>query len=155
MIKYVAGFLFDDTRQKVALILKNHGPAAIVGKWNAIGGKRVDNSDLGVPDESATQAMWREFKEEAGVYVENWELFLILKSNRHAVPEWQVDFFCAFDSKKLSCVHTIESEAVMIWNLEELPVIVPNLAWIIPMALNHKNEHIWVYEVTEKETFAA
>ena len=154
MIKYVAGFLFDEDRNHVALILKDRGPAVLVGKWDAIGGKRIDNHDLGLPDESSAAAMWREFAEEAGVYIENWEPFLILKA-RGPNPEWQVDFFHAFSTEKLAQVKTMEQEQVMVWHLDELPAIVPNLSWIIPMALNHKNEHVWVYEVIEKETFAA
>jgi 8-oxo-dGTP pyrophosphatase MutT (NUDIX family) len=152
MIKYVAGLLFDEDRNKVALILKNHGPAAVVGKWNGIGGKRSTMS--AGQTESAPAAMWREFFEEAGVDVQNWEPFLILRA-RGENPEWQVDFFHAFDSEKLAKVRTIESEAVMVWHLDELPVVVPNLTWIIPMALSHKNEHVFVYEVIEKDTFAA
>jgi len=152
--KYVAGLLFDDNREQVALILKNHGPAAVVGHWNAIGGKRVNNQDLGLPDESPTAAMWREFAEEAGVYVENWEPFLILRA-KGSNPEWQVDFFHAFDSSKLAQARTMESETVMVWHIDELPDVVPNLNWIIPMALGHKNDHVFVYEVIEKDTFAA
>ena len=151
MVKYVAGFLFDDDRTKVALILKNHGPAVLVGKWNAIGGKRIDNHDLGLPDESSAAAMYREFAEEAGVYVEAWQPFLILRSR---TPVWQVDFFHAFDSKKLAQVRTMESESVMVWHLDELPVVVSNLAWIIPMALTHRDQHVHVYECIEKDTFA-
>ena len=152
MIKYVAGLLFDEDRNKVALILKNHGPAAVLGKWNGIGGKRSTGSARQL--ESASAAMWREFLEEAGVDIQSWEPFLILRA-RGENPEWQVDFFHAFDTAKLGQVKTMESESVMVWNIDELPVVVPNLTWIIPMALSHKNEHVWVYEVIEKETFAA
>ncbi len=152
MIKYVAGFLFDEDRNHVALILKNRGPAVLVGKWNAIGGKRTTMS-AGQTD-SSPAAMWREFMEEAGVDIHNWEPFLILRA-KGANPEWQVDFFHAFDTAKLAQVKTMESESVMVWHLDELPVVVPNLNWIIPMALSHKNEHVYIYEVIEKDTFAA
>jgi hypothetical protein len=152
-MKYVAGLLFDNDREKMALILKKHGPSSVVGHWNAIGGKRIDNHDLGLPDESSAAAMWREFAEEAGVYIEKWEPFLILRA-RGEKPEWQVDFFHAFDSDKLAEVRTCEGESVMVWRLDELPDVVPNLNWIIPMALGHKKDHVFVYEVIEKETFA-
>jgi 8-oxo-dGTP pyrophosphatase MutT (NUDIX family) len=151
MIKYVAGLLFEEERNRVALILKNRGPAAVVGKWNAIGGKRTTMSAGQL--ESPAAAMWREFLEEAGVDVQSWEPFLILRAKGNN-PEWQVDFFHAFDTAKLANVRTMESESVMVWHLDELPVVVPNLNWIIPMALSHKNEHVWVYEVIEKDTFS-
>lgn len=150
-MKYVAGLLFDEDRTKVALILKNHGPAAVVGKWNAIGGKRSTMSAGQL--ESPAAAMYREFSEEAGVDIQAWEPFLILRSKGNN-PEWQVDFFHAFDSDMLAGVKTMESESVMVWTLEELPVVVPNLNWIIPMAMGHKNDHVWIYEVIEKDTFS-
>jgi hypothetical protein len=49
----------------------------------------------------------------------------------------------------------VESESVMVWHLDELPDVVSNLAWIIPMALTHQSQHVWVYEVIEKDTFSA
>jgi 8-oxo-dGTP pyrophosphatase MutT (NUDIX family) len=150
MTKYVAGLLFDSDRQKVALILKDHGPAVLLGHWTAIGGKRIDNHDLGLPDESSAAAMWREFQEETGVDIQNWEPFLILRDK----AAWQVDFFHAFDTEKLSKVRTMEREIVTVWNLEQLPDILPNLRWIIPMALGHQDDHVWIYEVIEKDTFA-
>ncbi len=151
-MKYVAGFLFDENRERVALILKKRGPSAVVGKWNAIGGKRTTMSAGQL--ESAASAMWREFLEETGVSVETWEPFLILRA-RGEEPEWQVDFFHAFDAEKLAHVTTVEDEAVMVWHLDELPVVVSNLAWIIPMALTHRQQHVHVYEVIEKDSFAA
>jgi hypothetical protein len=51
--KSIAIFTLVGFRTGVALILRNHGPGAIVGKWNAIGGKRIDNHDLGLPERAA------------------------------------------------------------------------------------------------------
>lgn len=141
-MKYVAGLLFDESEQRVALILKDHGPDAVVGKWNAIGGKVNEG-------ETSLDAMRREFTEEAGV-VTNWEPFLVLEGTG-----WQVDFFHQFNSVALAEVRTTERESVMVWNIDELPVIVPNLNWIIPMALGHKNDHVQVYEVIEAKPLAA
>lgn len=147
-VKYVAGFLFNDERTSVALIHKTHGPACAVGRWNAIGG-RIKHGEPGLPDESSSAAMWREFQEEAGVAV-NWTLFLQLKG-----PGWRsVDFYHAFSSYALSRVRTRTREVVSIFHVNALPETVPNLRWIIPMALGHEDDFVWVYEVTEKETFA-
>ena len=151
MIKYVAGFLFDEERTKVALVLKNHGPAAIVGKWNAIGGKRIDSTDLSLGFESGTAAMYREFLEETGVEVRDCTLFLRLRGEG-----WEVEFYHSFSGEKQKLVRTMETESIMVWEIDEThPVWVPNLNWIIPMALGHANDHVQVYEVIEKETIAA
>ena len=147
-VKYVAGFLFNDDASAVALIHKTHGPDCMIGKWNAIGGK-VKRGAPGMPDESSAAAMWREFQEEAGADV-RWTLFLTLKGQG-----WKVDFYHAFSSEALSLARTREVETVAVFPIDSLPETVPNLKWIIPMALGHQNDHVWVYEVTEKETFAA
>ncbi|UWZ84633.1 NUDIX hydrolase [Occallatibacter riparius] len=150
MVKYVAGLLFDEDCKKVALVLKNHGPSAIVGKWNAIGGKRIDSTNLGLGFESGPAAMYREFLEETGVEVRDWSLFLRLQGD-----QWEVEFYHAFDTAKQSQVRTMESEQIMVWPIDdEHPVWVPNLNWIIPMALGHTEDHVWVYDVMEKETMA-
>lgn len=150
MVKYVAGLLFDEKHTKVALVLKNHGPSAIVGKWNGIGGKRIDSTDIGLGIESGPAAMYREFLEETGVEVRDWSLFLRLKGDG-----WEVEFYHAFHGDKQSQVRTMESEQIMVWPVDdEHPVWVPNLNWIIPMALGHDDDHVRVYEVIEKEPIA-
>lgn len=150
MIKYVAGFLFDEDGDRVALILKNRGTYSVTGKWNAIGGKR--NMMATGQIENSTVAMQREFIEETGVDVQDWQPFLLLRPKRNN-PEWQVDFFHAFNTKKLSQVKTMESELVMIWNLNKLPDVVSNLKWIIPMAFIHHNQHAYIYDVIEKDIY--
>ena len=147
-VKYVAGFLFNGVRSAVALIHKTHGHACMVGKWNAIGGK-IKRGEPGLPDESSAAAMWRLFQEEAGVSVNGWTLFLKLKG-----VDWSVDFFHAFSNDALAQVRTCEGETVEVFHLNALPETVPNLRWILPMALCHEDDHVWVYEVTEKEIFA-
>jgi 8-oxo-dGTP diphosphatase len=145
--KYVAGFLFDDDKNHVALIHKTHGPAAVVNRWNAIGGK-VSTGSAGQP-ESSDVAMWREFLEEAGVSVD-WTLFLSLSG-----PGWEVDFYHAFSTEKLKKVKTMEAEEVVIFPMVNLPdEIVPNLRWILPMAVGHQDDHVWLYKVIERETFS-
>jgi 8-oxo-dGTP pyrophosphatase MutT (NUDIX family) len=138
--RYVAGFLFDDLKLSVALILKQFGPPILIGKWNAIGGKCEGN-------ELPMQAITREFQEEAGVYVPNWEQFLILRG-----ADWEVNFYHAFSTILLRQVHTCEVERVWVHLLHALPATVPNLQWMIPMALHHREDHVAVYEVIEKVT---
>ena len=83
MMEYVAGFLFSSDGEKVAFIHKECGPDAVVGRWNAIGGKILTGQD-----EKADVAMRREFLEETGTDVVAWTLFLVLKG-----ADWQVSFF--------------------------------------------------------------
>jgi 8-oxo-dGTP pyrophosphatase MutT (NUDIX family) len=141
---YVAGLLFDCEAEKVALIHKNRGPASLVGRWNAIGGKQD-------PGELPILAMYREFLEEAGVYYPNWNLFLLLQG-----PGWVVSFFEAYSTDALYKVRTMETEEVKIWPLENGRVLLPisekipdNLTWIIPMALSHRESNVKFYDVTE------
>ena len=64
MQRYVLGFAFSLNGARVALIRKLR-PAWQADKFNGIGGK----IELG---ETALQAMYREFREETGVRLENW-----------------------------------------------------------------------------------
>ena len=135
---YVAGLLFDEQRKHVALIHKKYGPPAVVGRWNAIGGKVEDG-------ETSAAAMSREFLEEAGVEISSWTLFLRLIG-----AGWKVDFYHAFSTTDLMRVRTCEEETVDRFPVSDgLHVVVPNLKWIIPMALGHFNENVSVYEVRE------
>lgn len=151
IIHYVAGLLFDDDGTRVALIHKNHGPSAVVGKWSAIGGK-IDK-----PYESSISAMRREFREEAGVDITgsmplgrlpHWTNFLCLTG-----PGWAVDFYHAFSTTLLEQVRTCEKEVVDTFRVEPLlsgdAGLVPNLRWILPMALGHLNDNVYVYQVNE------
>lgn len=139
MTKYVAGLLFDNDATKVALIFKEKGPPALLKKWNAIGGK-VE------PGESSMAAMVREFAEEAGVKTWDWDLFMCLKGPGDG--GWRVDFYRAFSSKALTGVRTVEAETVAVFPTVSLPMTVPNLTWIMPMALSMSNDKFEVTEVS-------
>ena len=131
---YVAGFLFSEDRKSVALIEKNHGPSVVVGKWNAIGGKIEER-------EESSAAMKREFIEETGAGQSlAWFWFLKLEGD-----DWSVDFYHAFGNLY---VDSKETEKVSWFELSALPIVVPNLQWIIPMALGHFDDHVEVYRVT-------
>jgi 8-oxo-dGTP diphosphatase len=134
-MNYVAGFLFSEDKQSVALIEKKKGPPAVIGKWNAIGGKIEDG-------ETSLAAMKREFIEETGVSYElAWLRFLRLEGEN-----WSVDFYHAFANLR---VESMEDEKVSWFTLRELPNVVSNLKWIIPMALSHFEQHVETYRVVE------
>lgn len=126
MIKYVAGFLFSQDRTKVALIRKNK-PEWQAGKLNGIGGK-IENG------ESASDAMEREFKEEAGVFIPwyGWDCFADIEGE-----DYKCYFFRCF-SDDLFNVRTMEDEFVCIYDVNDVNSFphIPNLSWLIPLALD-------------------
>lgn len=127
MTEYVCGFAFDAGAQRVALIQKKR-PAWQAGKWNGIGG-HVE------PGETLHAAMVREFREEAGMDVDEWQEFLMLRSARHG---WVVHFFRAFQVN-LYHLQSVTDERVGwahvddVFNLD----VIPNLRWLIPLAADH------------------
>lgn len=138
-VDYVAGFLLSPNATQVALIEKKKGPAAIVSKLNAIGGK-IEAM------ESPEAAMRREFSEETGVDISAWRRFVVLKHSA-----WNVHFFVA-RSTLLYNVRTTESEKVSIYFVADIGKlnVVPNVRWILPMALSlHLGESADSFTVLE------
>lgn len=125
MKEYVVGFLFDEAKKKVALILKNR-PEWQAGKWNGLGGKREGQ-------EYWFAAMMREFKEETGADVVGWDEFATLESQDALI----VCFTASEDVK----IETMEDEEVAWHDLDNLPAnCLPNLSWLIPLALDYYRE---------------
>jgi len=128
--EYVAGFLIDKENRQVALIQKNR-PEWQAGYWNAIGGKIE-------PDESGYGAMVREFKEEAGIRVVDWDHFATVAG------DWGgVEFYRKFvGPETLHSVRTVETEMVDVWSVDNLPSkTMENLHWLIPLALHSQPYH--------------
>jgi len=119
-MNYVAGFMFNEDKDKVLLIEKQK-PDWQKGKLNGIGGK-IEK------DELPYDAMVREFKEEVGIECNDWESFCLLIGD-----DWVVYFY-----KAIGPIHTakqIEIEKPVVVNVNELPDnIITNLSWLIPMA---------------------
>jgi 8-oxo-dGTP diphosphatase len=124
--RYVCGFLFSPDRGQVVLVRKDR-PKWQAGCLNGLGGK-VE------PGESIGRAMAREFYEESGVLIpiSSWNEFATLEG-----PDFHITFFRAFDEAFSRC-RTMESEEVVILPTWTIPaqVIVSNLAFLIPLALN-------------------
>ena len=130
-IKYVNGFLFSPDFKKIVLIRKIR-PEFQIGKLNGIGGK----INLG---ESPNESMKREFLEEAGLEINYWQHFLTLSGD-----VWEVEFFFSTSEDYLSAsTQTDENiEIHYTFNLAEIEII-PNLKWIIPMAMDQS--HIYAH----------
>lgn len=141
-IRYVCGFLFDPDLERVALIIKNRGPANMAGKLNGIGGKIN-------PGESARGAMAREFLEETGVHIDASE-WLSFHTETYFMDSGSTCYFMTAASEQVDKVRTMESERVVVLATERHnyndPRIIPgymqyraappmyNLAYLIPMA---------------------
>jgi len=125
MKRWVVGFLFNGGQ--VALVAKTH-PEWQAGKLNGVGGK-VEG------DETPLDAMRREFMEEAGAPVEDWREFAVLN-----VEAGAIHFFCSHGACELKSL----TEEIVGWHplsdLGTLPVI-PNLRWLIPLALDAEKRH--------------
>jgi len=124
--KYVAGFLFRAEDREVALICKTK-PDWQRGKLNGIGGKVEGREGVG-------NAMVREFQEETGHLEHRWTKFCTLQ-----VPHASVSFFkCSFGDGAI--LRSTTEEEVYWFTVESLlsnpfARILPNLRWLIPMAL--------------------
>ncbi len=136
---YVAGFMFGP-EDRVALIQKIR-PAWQAGKLNAIGGT-IERG------ESPYAAMVREFREETGVDHREWKRFCQLKGSG-----WEVFFYLArVDALK---VQTMTDESVYVVDPYRLGAdrvdILPNLRWLIPMALSMPQEQANSFIVEEND----
>lgn len=121
-MKYVAGFLFTTDKSQVWLIEKTK-PAWQAGKLNGIGGKVK-------PSEEPLDAMIREFQEEAGLLIKDWEPTILLSG-----LGWEVQFFRAFSDEVL---RSQEEERVSIHYITKIPKLntINNLKWLIPIQLD-------------------
>jgi 8-oxo-dGTP diphosphatase len=136
--EYSLGFLFSPFKNKVALLLKSK-PKWQEGRYNGIGGK-VEKG------ETALQAMVREFEEEAGVKIKNWNQYAVLQGEG-----FKVTIFWAA-SNKISDVKTMTKEKVEVFDTGEdkLPAnMITNVRWLIEMALSMPSEHCKGFQITE------
>lgn len=123
---YVAGFLIDPADGSVLLVRKLR-PAWQAGKLNGIGG----HIEAG---ETPAVAMRREFAEEAGLDVADFEHFAYL-----SFPAGAVWFFRAFaPAAVLAGASTMTDESIECWSLTDLACgggpALPNLSWLLPLA---------------------
>jgi 8-oxo-dGTP diphosphatase len=127
--EYVCGFLFSRDRSRVLLIRKRR-PAWQAGKLNGLGGKIE-------PGETALDAMRREFREEAGLDVAEWQHVLTLSGADDAGSGrgWAGHFFRAFGD--VDAARAITDEQLETHLTAVLPRdTIPNLRWIIPLMLD-------------------
>ncbi|MEH6577701.1 MAG: NUDIX domain-containing protein [Amphritea sp.] len=126
MKRYVTGFLFSKDSTHVVLI-KKLNPQWQRGLFNGVGGKIEEN-------ELSSEAMVREFEEETGVTIRNelWTHYAKIIRPNH----YDLDLYFAHSERAYEA-RTIEKEEVHIFKVSELPDnLIPNLKWLIPLALD-------------------
>ena len=121
MTAYACGFAFD-AEENVALIRKLR-PGWQKGRLNGIGG-HIEEGEGSLP------AMKREFEEEAGLKVSDWQHFITLEGDN-----WFCDFYRAF-FVDLTKVRTTTDEEVIVIPARRLPPdVITNLNWLVPLAI--------------------
>lgn len=132
MQQYVLGFAFDLPEYEIAEggkplvgLIRKARPEWQAGSLNGIGG-HVEKSD-----KNHKAAMVREFQEETGVLVPKWKKFAIMGSDT-----WNVYVYRAF-GVPLMDMETLTDEEVTVSHASHLPLdVLPNLRWLIPLALD-------------------
>jgi 8-oxo-dGTP diphosphatase len=156
---YVLGFCFNVQLDKVVLIRKSR-PEWQRGRLNGVGGKIKKN-------ETPLQAMQREFREEAGWDGPvGWKQFGILSGEwkQIGIPSessWEVHLFYAQNSSIIPYNECPEGDV----STHHVHVVVgnersqnsrplPNLRYLIPMAINHASgeDRALFFHVTEGNT---
>ena len=147
MKKYVTGFLFSKDATHVVLIQKRR-PAWQQGLLNGVGGK-IEN------DELSCGAMVREFYEETGVLVtqDQWTCYAkIYRPNYYELDVYYAYSDLAYEAK------SVEEEEVYLVKRDEIPAnIIPNLRWLIPLALDKQADFstpVVIHEISEERVQA-
>lgn len=138
---YVLGFAF--WQNQVALIWKTKGPHYVIHTWNGIGGK------IEAQDESVELAMMREFAEETHLVLgpDMWKHFATQSGPGYILHCLMVDIPDDFDASHI--VNTEDGDEDVMWaHLSDIAdmTLTPNLAWLIPLALDQTTGFL---EITE------
>lgn len=132
---YVVGFCFNHTTDQVTLVKKLR-PEWQLNKWNGVGG-HIE----GV--ETPSEAMAREFEEEAGLHTNPSDWDSVARLSTDTRDHDQVFFFRLFATPgQWEQVQQTGDEVVKKWPLYLLRHIhiLPNLTWLIPLAVyTHDN----------------
>lgn len=128
MTRYTLGFLFKNNDTEVLLIRKNR-PEWQAGYLNGIGGKMHTGEH---PDET----MAREANEEAGIHGVAWQQFATMNFAQATVrcyrAHWAGEGECPIIQNEDEQVGWYYVDSVM----AGIPPTVPNLRWLIPLALD-------------------
>jgi 8-oxo-dGTP diphosphatase len=137
---YVLGFMIGIDKVHVVCIQKQKGPECIIGKFNGVGGK-IEG------DETIESAMSREYMEETGVFTDpnEWRCFARLYGYKAEV------FCCVAFGSNIWGARTMEAEPISVRGIDTLLAkedCVPNLKWMIPLALDKDLVYANVFDPT-------
>jgi 8-oxo-dGTP pyrophosphatase MutT (NUDIX family) len=131
-MRYVVGFMFDESMGSVALLRKNK-PEWQAGLLNGIGGK-IEG------EEPAVKAMVREFNEEAGIltFVGTWVNFCSMSGINNDGGSFGIEFFYTIGNPRL--LTSMESEKIEVLPSADVAAgkekTIGNLPWLIALALD-------------------
>lgn len=117
--QYVLGFVFNKSFTKVVLIRKKR-PEWQRNLLNGIGGKIEEG-------ETSLDAMIRECREETDLLVFDWIHYCSLWP-----PKSHVAVFASVSD--ICRARTMTDEEVVVTDVDNMMLIVPNLTWLVPMA---------------------
>ena len=129
--RYVVGFMFNIDRTRVALIRKQR-PDWQRGRLNGIGG----HIEL---DETAWQAMVREFREETGYesFESDWEQVAVMSRTTFPPFECRVFRYLSAYTDLGEVLKSPTDECVEFCTVELLPPsILSNVGWLIELCLD-------------------
>lgn len=125
MTRYVCTFIFNADNDEVLLVRKTH-PQWQAGLRNGIGGHINAN-------ESPTAAAVREIREECGLRIGEGKLKRFCSLSGRG---YQVEFFAArLHWRRFEKARTTTDEVIEVQRPDNLSRCIPNLRWLIPMAL--------------------
>lgn len=128
-IRYCLGFLFGNPFTPMVVLIKKNRPAWQAGLLNGVGGHVEAGEHPGA-------AMCREFLEETGVEIKDWIPFaeMIFK-------DCDVCCFTAARDDLIFDVRSLTDEEVGVYDIHSFgPPRIPNLRWLIPMALSRLSD---------------
>ena len=138
---FVIGFLFSPDATRVALCQKRDG--ALAGMWTGIGGAVYDG-------ETPLKAMDREFAEEASLTGIAWRRFAELVCRGR-----ETICFTAKDPRIDQVTAQTPEPVAALLLPDALRMGVPNLRWLVPMALDARVAVAVVNHAAEQGDFAA
>lgn len=134
MIHYVVGFAFSFNKKELVLIHKER-PDFQKNKLNGVGGKRKeDPAKQREFIETSKEAMVREFEEETGVKINDFELYATCIDLQKGITLDCYRFF----TDRIYQTKTMTDERIGIYSVADLDTLplLENLKVLIPMAID-------------------
>lgn len=145
MTDYVAGFLMNAEDSGSTVLVSKLQPEWQRGLLNGVGGKIEEG-------EHPYQAMVREFQEETGLLVEDWELMVTLLSGEHTISFFRARRPFAELVALHGRLNDVGEELLLVSCIDAQSrwLVLPNLRWLLPLA-QYRHDNYWPLTVQERE----